>query len=98
MRPYLSFDVVVEWLAYEPVQIQRDIDLFRRRTSQYVFISSASAYQKPPAFLSVTESTPLLNPFWDYSRQKAACEALLQEVGKKTSNKKLRQNLRSLFH
>ena len=78
----LYFDAVVDWIAYEPSHIQRDIDLFRHRTGQYVFISSASAYQKPPAFLPITESTPLENPFWEYSRQKAACEALLQEAGK----------------
>lgn len=78
----LYFDAVVDWIAYEPSHIQRDIELFRHRTGQYVFISSASAYQKPPAFLPITESTPLVNPFWQYSRQKAACEALLQEAGK----------------
>ncbi len=77
----LHFDAVVDWIAYEPSHIQRDIELFRHRTDQFVFISSASAYQKPPAFLPITESTPLANPFWKYSQQKAACEALLQEAG-----------------
>lgn len=72
-----SFDVVVDWIAFTPDQVQTDIDLFRGRTSQYVFISSASAYQTPPASLPVTESTLLDNPFWDYSRQKIACEELL---------------------
>ena len=52
----------------------RDLELFRGRTGQYVFISSASAYQTPPARLPITESTPLRNPFWRYSRDKIACE------------------------
>jgi nucleoside-diphosphate-sugar epimerase len=76
----LDFDVVVDWVAYTPAQVQNDIDLFCNRTGQYVFISSASAYQTPPNFLPVTESTPLYNPYWEYSRNKAACEALLSEA------------------
>jgi len=79
----LSFDSVVDWVAYSPDQVQIDLDLFRRRTRQYIFISSASAYQKPPSFLPIQESTPLHNPFWQYSRDKAACEALLEEAGRK---------------
>lgn len=75
-----TFDVVVDWIAYTPEHVQTDIDLFRDRTGQYVFISSASAYQKPPRFLPVTESVPLHNPFWKYSRDKAACEALLMDA------------------
>jgi len=73
----LMFDVVVEWVAYEPQHVEIDIELFTRRTAQYVFISSASAYQKPPACYRVTESTPLCNPFWQYSRNKIACEQRL---------------------
>jgi nucleoside-diphosphate-sugar epimerase len=73
----LSFDAVVDWVAYTPEQVQNDINLFTGRTGQYIFISSASAYQTPPHFLPVTESTALHNPFWGYSRNKAACEALL---------------------
>ena len=73
----LEFDAVVDWIAYTPEQVQADLDLFRGRTQQYVFISSASAYQKPPRSLPITESTPLHNPFWEYSQQKAACEARL---------------------
>lgn len=69
-----SFDVVVNWVAYTPDHIEPDIALFRGRTGQYVFISSASVYQTPPARLPVTESTPLRNPFWQYSRDKIACE------------------------
>jgi nucleoside-diphosphate-sugar epimerase len=72
-----DFDVVVDWVAYTPQQVQADIDLFRGRTGQYVFISSASAYQTPPARIPVVESMPLRNPFWRYSRDKIACEDLL---------------------
>jgi nucleoside-diphosphate-sugar epimerase len=77
----LTFDSVVEWVAYTPDQVQVDLELFHQRTRQYIFISSASAYQTPPAFLPVQESTPLDNPFWQYSRDKAACEALLEQAG-----------------
>jgi len=73
----LEFDSVVDWVAFTSGQVQADIDLFGGRTGQYVFISSASAYQTPPARMPVTESTPLRNPFWQYSRDKIACEALL---------------------
>jgi nucleoside-diphosphate-sugar epimerase len=73
----LDFDAVVDWVAFTPAQVQNDIDLFDGRTRQYVFISSASAYQTPPARLPVTESTPLRNPYWQYSRDKIACEDLL---------------------
>jgi nucleoside-diphosphate-sugar epimerase len=73
----LDFDAVVNWVAFTPDHIRTDIDLFAGRTGQYVFISSASAYQTPPARQPVTESTPLRNPFWRYSRDKIACEDLL---------------------
>jgi len=69
-----TFDVVVDWIAFTPEHAEVDIDLFLGCTGQYVFISSASAYQTPPARLPVTESTPLDNPYWDYSRAKIACE------------------------
>jgi len=72
-----SFDVVVDWIAFVTQHIQADLDLFRGRTGQYVFISSASAYQTTPASLPVTESTVLDNPFWLYSRNKIACEEML---------------------
>lgn len=71
------FDAVVDWVAFTPAHIEADLQLFRDRTHQYVFISSASAYQTPPTNLPVTESTPLHNPFWDYSRAKIACEERL---------------------
>jgi nucleoside-diphosphate-sugar epimerase len=72
-----SFDAVVDWVAFTPQHVRSDIDLFRGRTTQYVFISSASAYQTPPARQPVLESTPLRNPFWAYSRGKIACEEVL---------------------
>jgi nucleoside-diphosphate-sugar epimerase len=72
-----QFDAVVNFIAFLPEHIEADLALFRGRTQQYVFISSASAYRTPPASLPVTESTPLDNPFWAYSRAKIACEELL---------------------
>jgi nucleoside-diphosphate-sugar epimerase len=72
-----DYDAVVNWVAFTPGQVRRDIELFTGRTGQYVFISSASAYQTPPARVPVTESTPLRNPYWQYSRDKIACEDAL---------------------
>lgn len=72
-----EFDSVVDWVAFTPEHVAADVDVFAGRTGQYVFISSASAYQTPPERLPVTESTPLRNPFWQYSRDKIACEDLL---------------------
>ncbi len=79
------FDVVVDWIAFTPGQIERDIELFRGRTRQYIFISSASAYQKPPSHYLITESTPLANPFWQYSRDKIACEDRLMRAYREES-------------
>jgi nucleoside-diphosphate-sugar epimerase len=76
----LEFDVVVDWIAYAPDDIERDLALFRGRVKQYIFISSASAYQKPPAHYLITESTPLRNPYWEYSRNKIACEERLLQA------------------
>lgn len=73
----LHFDAVVNWIAFTQEHIETDLDLFRGRTDQYVFISSASAYQKPLSGLPITESTLLANPFWEYSRNKIACEERL---------------------
>jgi nucleoside-diphosphate-sugar epimerase len=73
------FDAVVDWIAYTPEDVERDIRLFGGRTGQFVFISSASAYQKPPTRYLITEETPLDNPFWQYSRDKIACEQRLME-------------------
>jgi nucleoside-diphosphate-sugar epimerase len=73
----LHFDAVTDWVAFTPQHIETDLQLFRHRTEQYIFISSASAYQKPLAGLPITESTVLENPFWEYSRNKIACEERL---------------------
>ena len=75
-----TFDAVVNWIAYEPGDIERDVALWRSRTGQYVFISSAAAYQKPPLQLPITEATPLANPFWEYARKKIACEERLMRA------------------
>jgi nucleoside-diphosphate-sugar epimerase len=75
-----TFDVVVNWINFIPEHVEADIELFRDRTGQYIFISSASAYQKPLSSLPITESTPLENPFWDYSRAKIACEERLMQA------------------
>ncbi|MBN9140425.1 MAG: NAD-dependent epimerase/dehydratase family protein [Micrococcales bacterium] len=72
-----EFDVVANFRAFVPAQVEADVELFRGRTGQYLFISSASAYQKPIAQLPIVESTPLRNPFWQYSRDKIACEDVL---------------------
>lgn len=73
----LTFDAVVDWIVFTPDQLENDLTLFWGRTAQYIFISSASAYQTPPASLPVTESTLLDNPYWLYSRNKIACEERL---------------------
>lgn len=78
-----TFDVVVNWIAFTPDHIEADLGLFRNRTQQYVFISSASVYQTPPVNLPVTESTPLDNPHWEYSRAKIACEERLIQAYRK---------------
>jgi len=72
-----EFDVVVNFRAFTPAQVRADVELFSGRTGQYVFVSSASAYQKPVAHLPIVEATPLRNPFWEYSRNKIACEERL---------------------
>ena len=72
-----SFDVVCDFMSFTTDRLSRNVDLLRDHTGQYVFISSASAYAKPVASLPITESTPLRNPFWQYSRDKIACEDLL---------------------
>jgi nucleoside-diphosphate-sugar epimerase len=72
-----TFDAVVNWVNFVPEHVEADIELFRGRTGQYIFISTASAYQKPISSLPITESTPLHNPYWDYSRAKIACEERL---------------------
>lgn len=74
-----SFDVVVDWIVFNLDDVERDITLFSGKVGQYIFISSASAYQKPPASLPIRESSPLHNPYWDYSQLKIACERRLMD-------------------
>jgi len=75
-----NWDVVVNWIAFTPADVERDMELFAGRTRQYIFISSASAYQKPVTHPIITESTPLANPYWGYSRDKIACEETLNRA------------------
>ena len=75
-----TWDVVVNWIGFTPQEMERDLRLFAGKTRQYIFISSASAYQKPLAHPVVTEDTPLANPYWDYSRNKIACEDTLMHA------------------
>jgi nucleoside-diphosphate-sugar epimerase len=73
-----SWDVVCQFRAYRPEQVAKDIDTFSGRAGQYIFISSASAYQKPARHYLITERTPLENPYWEYSRNKIACEQMIR--------------------
>ena len=75
-----TWDVVVNWVAFTQADVERDFELFNGKTRQYIFISSASAYQKPGGHPVVTESTPLYNPYWQYSRDKIACEDFLTRM------------------
>ena len=72
-----TWDVVVDFISFHPDDLKKRLQIFRGKVDQYIFISSASAYQKPVTDYLVTESTPLANPFWDYSRDKIACEEYL---------------------
>jgi nucleoside-diphosphate-sugar epimerase len=74
-----KFDVVCQFRAFTPEQIERDIATFAGRAGQYVFISSASVYEKPARHYVITEKTPAVNPFWAYSQQKIACETLIRQ-------------------
>lgn len=74
------FDVIVNWIAFHEHDVERDLALFRGKCNQYIFISSASAYQKPLTHPIITESTPLANPYWEYSRNKIACEERLMRA------------------
>ncbi len=75
-----QWDVVVNWIAFTPEDIERDISLFKRKTKQYIFISSASCYQTPLSYPIITESTPLCNNLWDYSQDKIRCEDRLMQA------------------
>ena len=76
----LEFDVVADFIAFTPAELERDYRLFAGKTKQFIFISSASIYQKPLANFRITESTPLANPYWEYSRNKIACEDYLMKM------------------
>ena len=76
---HMEFDVVADFIAFEPSQLERDVRLFKGKTKQFIFISSASAYQTPLSDYRITEGTPLSNPFWEYSRNKIACEEYLMK-------------------
>ena len=75
-----TFDAVCEFIGFVPSQVERDIRLFSGRTRQYVYISSASAYNKPARSHVITEGTTLANPYWEYSRNKICCEELLMKA------------------
>jgi len=75
-----KFDVVVDWIAYTEEHVKNDFEIFGDKTYQYIFISSASAYHKPPLILPITEDTPLHNPFWTYSQGKIDCENFLMKL------------------
>ena len=75
-----TFDCVCDFIAFVPAQLERDYRLISGRTKQFMFISSASAYQKPLGDYRITESTPLVNPYWEYSRNKIACEEYLMKM------------------
>jgi nucleoside-diphosphate-sugar epimerase len=76
----LSWDAVVDWVGFRQEDVERDLSLFRGRTGQYLFISSATVYRKPPPSPFITESTPLGNPYWEYARHKIACELRLAQA------------------
>lgn len=76
----MTFDAVCEFIGFVPSQLERDYRLFAGKTKQYIYISSASAYQKPLSDFKITESTPLSNPYWQYSRDKIACEEYLMKM------------------
>ena len=75
----MTFDCVGEFIGFVPAQLERDYRLFKDKTGQFIYISSASAYEKPPKGYVITEETPLVNPYWEYSRNKIACEDYLME-------------------
>lgn len=76
----LSFDAVCDFIAFVPEHLERDFRLFKGKTKQFMYISSASAYQKPLSNYRITEGTPLANPYWEYSRNKIACEDFLMKM------------------
>ena len=81
----LNFDVIADFIAFTPEQLERDYRLFNGKTKQFIFISSASAYQKPLSDFRINEGTPLANPYWEYSRNKIACEEYLMKIYREKS-------------
>lgn len=77
--PNNNFDVVVNWIAYKKEHVEKDFEIFKGKIQQYIYISSASAYHKPILKLPIDETTPLHNPYWDYSRKKIDCENYLMK-------------------
>lgn len=75
----MTFDSVCDFIGFVPEQTERDYRIFKGRTKQYIFISSASAYHKPAASYRITEGTTMANPYWEYSRNKIACEEALMK-------------------
>ena len=75
----LTFDTVCDFIGFVPAQLERDVRLFKGKTRQFMYISSASAYQKPVGDFRITEGTPLATPYWEYSRNKIKCEDLLMK-------------------
>lgn len=76
----MHFDVVCDFIGFVPSQLERDYRIFKGRTDQFMYISSASAYQKPVGNYVISEKTPLANPYWEYSRNKIACEEYLMKL------------------
>lgn len=76
----MKFDCVCDFIGFVPAQLERGYRLFNGRTAQFMYISSASAYQKPLSDYRITEGTPLANPYWEYSRNKIACEDFLMKM------------------
>jgi len=76
----MSFDVVCDFIGFVPAQLERDYRLFSGKTKQFMYISSASAYHKPVREYRITEATALANPYWEYSRNKIACEEYLMKM------------------
>ena len=76
----MTFDVAADFIGFVPSQLERDYRLLKGKVNQFIFISSASAYQKLPSDYRITEGTPLANPYWEYSRNKIACEDYLMKL------------------
>lgn len=80
----LTFDCIVNWVAFEPDHVSQDLELLGHLTPHYIFISSASVYLKPPPHWNITEESPTGNPYWPYAQKKLACEELLLKAHRKT--------------